>query len=695
MSGSLAPPITFQGYTGNGALNAFGYVATYAAGTTTPIATYADSTLGTPNTNPVQLNAVGQAPIWLTPGLLYKFVETDQAGNQCGYVDQISAPLTSITALMVGNALYPILFFEVGVTNTVYPYGDIRRYGADTTGVADSTTPINNAITSWYRVYVPSATYKCSGSINLRTGTTMYGDGPTSVLQYTNGNLNNIVCNTLTGVVITDLKINITGTGASPKIAGIYLKISSQVVIERVTMAGCNWSGVWLDTSSYCTVRSCNFSAFSEPAGVGGDIIIYNVSSGGTVGSNFNVFDDNTCNGGGGYGIAIIDPYAATLGGFPSNNKVINNTVGAHLSYGLLLYMPGATAPASDTYNEFMGNTVQSIAGTCPTNTDSGAGIYLAGLGIGATKVIGNDVFNCCIHTLTRTLAPGGIGVNAVAIGVTPPTIQGNTVDGMQQGDGILIAASPGGAIVVGNTINMPSSNNGTGSGGAPLVGDGIRVDSSSDVVIGPNTVRNYGTGRGLNIYAGSAHCTGVDVTGGLYLAANIGAALQASQVGGYNVQQLTITGGKYRQTYGSAGSYDALSINTAIGVNLVNVYATTVVGRGLFLNGTTSFRMSGGYCASQAGTNIATSGTCTNGFIDKSVNCGITTGASGSLINNAGTGCNIEQNFSSVPTAGTWVTGDRAVHLGDTVGTAKAWARVTSGSGNVLTTDWISEGNL
>jgi len=64
-------------------------------------------------------------------------------------------------------------------------------------------------------------------------------------------------------------------------------------------------------------------------------------------------------------------------------------------------------------------------------------------------------------------------------------------------------------------------------------------------------------------------------------------------------------------------------------------------------------------------------------------------------VISNAGTGCTIEQNFTSVPTAGSWVIGDRAVHLGVTAGTAKAWARVTSGSGNVLATDWISEGVL
>ena len=694
MSGSLAPPITFQGYTGNGALNAFGYVATYAAGTTTPIATYADSTLGTPNTNPVQLNAVGQAPIWLTPGLLYKFVETDQAGNQCGYVDQISAPLTSITALMVGNALYPILFFEVGVTNTVYPYGDIRRYGADTTGVADSTTPINNAITSWYRVYVPSATYKCSGSINLRTGTTLYGDGPTSVLQYTNGNLNNIVCNTLTGVVITDLKINITGTGASPKIAGIYLKISSQVVIERVTMAGCNWSGVWLDTSSYCTVRSCNFSAFSEPAGVGGDIIIYNVSSGGTVGSNSNVFEDNTCNGGGGYGIAILDPYAATLGGFPSKNIISGNRIGAHITYGILEYMPGSTAPASNSYNTIVDNYIENIAGTCPTNTDSGAGIYIVGIGAGAPTVSRNTIFNCCIGTSTRSLAPAGIGVNGIPTGVVRPVITDNIVDGMSQGNGILVTSCPGGALVSGNSINVPSTNIGTGAGGASLLGTGIRIEASPNVEIGPNTVQVFGNGSAIYLYANGVSTPGINISGGNYTANGTGNALQVAQNGGFNITQLQINGGRYSQL--KASGVDAISISTAIVVQMANVIGFSQGARALFWNGSTNGRIMGGEFTTGTGSvSVGTSGTCTNTFMDKNANWNNTTGGSASFMNNAGTGFNVEANFSSVPTSGTWATGDRAVHLGVTVGTAKAWARVTSGSGNVLTTDWISEGNL
>lgn len=187
MSGSLSPPIVFQGYTSNGSLNAFGFVATYVAGTTTPIATFTDATLSQQNQNPVPLNAIGQAPIWLTPGLAYKFIETDQFGNQCGFADQITSSISggSIgvnliptinntynigsptftwangyfgTGLFVGgnavltaNTLYPISAAEttagVAVVNFLRPPMDVDRYVNNTVpGTTDCTIAWNAAV---------------------------------------------------------------------------------------------------------------------------------------------------------------------------------------------------------------------------------------------------------------------------------------------------------------------------------------------------------------------------------------------------------------------------------------------------------------------------------------------------------------------------------------------------------------------
>ncbi len=48
-------------------------LCTYAAGGSTPFATYTDSTAGTPNTNPITLDSAGRASVWIGASL-YKFV---------------------------------------------------------------------------------------------------------------------------------------------------------------------------------------------------------------------------------------------------------------------------------------------------------------------------------------------------------------------------------------------------------------------------------------------------------------------------------------------------------------------------------------------------------------------------------------------------------------------------------------------
>lgn len=58
-----------------------GCVATYAAGTTTPLTTAKDAS-GTPNTNPVILNSSGRADIWIG-ATVYKFVVKQKTSGAC------------------------------------------------------------------------------------------------------------------------------------------------------------------------------------------------------------------------------------------------------------------------------------------------------------------------------------------------------------------------------------------------------------------------------------------------------------------------------------------------------------------------------------------------------------------------------------------------------------------------------------
>src|SRR5271170_2682586 len=79
MTNILAPYTKQQYFLNSGAFNSGGFVNTYAAGSSTPIATY--TATGATNLNPVILDSRGSADIWLLPNVGYKFNVTDSAGN--------------------------------------------------------------------------------------------------------------------------------------------------------------------------------------------------------------------------------------------------------------------------------------------------------------------------------------------------------------------------------------------------------------------------------------------------------------------------------------------------------------------------------------------------------------------------------------------------------------------------------------
>lgn len=66
-----------------------GKVFTYSAGTTTPLASYTDSTGVTPAANPVILDSAGRAAIWLSG--YYKIVVKDSLNNTIYTTDNITA----------------------------------------------------------------------------------------------------------------------------------------------------------------------------------------------------------------------------------------------------------------------------------------------------------------------------------------------------------------------------------------------------------------------------------------------------------------------------------------------------------------------------------------------------------------------------------------------------------------------------
>ena len=73
MTTNIAPQPKLQFFDANGAPLSGGKLYTYAAGTTTPLASYTNYGGGTANANPVILDSRGEASVWLGTGM-YKMV---------------------------------------------------------------------------------------------------------------------------------------------------------------------------------------------------------------------------------------------------------------------------------------------------------------------------------------------------------------------------------------------------------------------------------------------------------------------------------------------------------------------------------------------------------------------------------------------------------------------------------------------
>lgn len=122
-----------------------GKIYTYAAGTSTPIATYTDYFATTANTNPIILDSFGQANIWLINTTSYKFIVRDADDVLLYTVDNISIPLDSGSLASpppIGNIVPNTgAFTTLSATGTVTFSGQVNFTG---TGAAKSnvgTTP--------------------------------------------------------------------------------------------------------------------------------------------------------------------------------------------------------------------------------------------------------------------------------------------------------------------------------------------------------------------------------------------------------------------------------------------------------------------------------------------------------------------------------------------------------------------------
>jgi hypothetical protein len=137
---AVQPRLRFVDNNGN-ALSG-GKVYTYATGTSTPLATYTDAGGSSANANPVILDSRGEADIWLTQDVAYRFVVKTSADVLIDTTDDIwsiatTAGNTSFTSNITG-----------AVTRTVdsklKDWISVQDVGITPDGSTDNTTALIN-----------------------------------------------------------------------------------------------------------------------------------------------------------------------------------------------------------------------------------------------------------------------------------------------------------------------------------------------------------------------------------------------------------------------------------------------------------------------------------------------------------------------------------------------------------------------
>lgn len=148
---TLTPNPKQQFFDANGNPLVGGKLYTYAAGTTTPLATYTSSTGVTANANPVILDARGEADVWLAAAL-YKFVLKTAADVTVFTVDNIASV---VDISNIGDSLSA----SIAIDNFT---GD----GSDVT-FSLTNTPVDENVSSVYvnGVYQQKDSYSFAGNV--------------------------------------------------------------------------------------------------------------------------------------------------------------------------------------------------------------------------------------------------------------------------------------------------------------------------------------------------------------------------------------------------------------------------------------------------------------------------------------------------------------------------------------------------
>jgi hypothetical protein len=451
VSAFLSPPPVFRSWDNLGFPLINGKLFTYAAGTTTPQATYPDSTQVTPNPNPIPLNFRGECFLWLDATLSYKFVLQDAAGNLIWTEDNIpgspfassgnlvptvtntftlgtpsrtwanaylgpnAAPVFDPISGNIGYYARTAAEIAAGVTPTNFAYapGDIRRYGALAGGSAATNviaiqTALNVANNNGAEVFVPNGTFQLNAALTVPKNTVLYGNGwQSSILQFTHtgdGIDSSWTPNSTTAVYVSIRDLTITNNNPSNVGGGFVDVAGSYIKIRDCLFSGFKF-GVIFDQTEVSSIRDCSFIVPGITNGAG----IWLVNGADHVSGNLTLFtnrvtiDGNQINAAIGANYGIVDD-----GG--TNHTISNNNINAP-SFGMRL---------ASVYGLILLNNESEVCSSVDIILDeTNAGIGLIGsayLGpVAGFQLTGNELISSGVsHNLRLSSARNGSVVGNV-----------------------------------------------------------------------------------------------------------------------------------------------------------------------------------------------------------------------------------------------------------------------------------------
>jgi hypothetical protein len=303
-----------QFFDNNGNVLSGGKIYTYQAGTTTPLATYTTNSESAFHTNPIILDAAGRVPsggeIWLQLGIGYKFVlrtstevliatydnipssaqppaanDADSIMYEQGYTVTagsfvvgkiyriVSVGTTDFTLIGAVNNTVGTHFIATGagtgtgtaelsqtVEAKLRQIVSVMDFGADPTGVIDSSPAFQAAIDAASCVTIPVGNYRLDSTINLGASTQLLGDNAqTCILTYTG--TGTAIRTVVRGFWLRLSNFQLFCSNASNNGVGILFGIYEQdSIIDTVFIRYFGNGGIEIQGGLHVTVRKCKIN---------------------------------------------------------------------------------------------------------------------------------------------------------------------------------------------------------------------------------------------------------------------------------------------------------------------------------------------------------------------------------------------------------------------------------------------------